>query len=338
MRSFDAETAVQDELKAIVQFAFFRRPLAELLQTCAEAGLEIIVLKGAALAETIYPRPSLRPFGDIDILVRPDDASRAEALLSSLGYIPEASAWAALAAGQTCQTNFFRDTERGPVVVELHTDLLNNALLRSRARLDRAGLWRRSRPARLAGTEARVLGPEDQVLHLCLHLAGHYFHAPQSLQDIAQVCAVQAPDWPLFESLCRDAGAASIGYAGLYAAAQIGADIPPAVLEHLAPAGRRPLERLIRVQEASRTASGTEAQRFGLLWLLLESPSARFQAMRHLFFPERVWLHTHYFFDLAETPWLRRLPLGLALRGMHLRFLLQALGRLGRNFGPRKRT
>ena len=336
--SFEAEAA-QDELWAVVQLAFLRHPLAELLRASAAAGLELIVLKGAALAETVYPRPSLRPYGDIDILVRLEDAPRAGVLLSALGYVPEASAWATLSAGQTCQANFFRHAERGPVVVELHTDLLNNALLQSRVRLDHAGLWRRSRPALLAGAEARVLGPEDQILHLCLHLAGHYFDAPQSLQDIAQVCAGQPVDWPLFESLCRDAGAASIGYGGLFVAVQRSASVPLAVLERLAPARhRRLLERVITARVTGRAALGSEAQRFRLIWLLLESAGARLHAVRHLLFPRRVWLHAHYFFDLPNAAALRFVPLGLALRVMHGRFLLQALGRLGRSFRRGKRT
>lgn len=335
MPVFDGTDTRQDELQALVQFAFMRRPLAELLSACAGASLEIIVLKGAALAETVYPRPSLRPFGDIDILVRPEDSGRAHALLSGLGYVAEAASWAGLRAGQTCEANFFRHTERGPVVVELHTNLLNNALLWSQVHLDLPGLWQRSRPARLAGVDALVLGPEDQLLHLCLHLAGHYFDAPKSLQDIKQVCAVQSVNWPLFVALCRKAGAASIGYGGLFAAAQQGAAVPPSVLESLAllesltPRRRRTLETLITARVQNRAASGTEAQRFKLIWLL-GSPSARVSAVRHLFFPVRPWLHGHYYYHLTESAWSRRLPLGLRLYASHLRFLFQTLGSLSR--------
>ena len=311
-----------------------RRPLAELLSACAEAALDIIVLKGAALAETVYPRPSLRPFGDIDILVRPEDAGRAYALLSGLGYAAEAVAWAGLKDGQTCESNFFRHTERGPVVIELHTNLLNNALLWSQVHLDLSGLWSRSQPACLAGVDALVLGPEDQILHLCLHLAGHYFDAPKSLQDIQQVCAVQSVDWPLFLALCRKAGAVSIGYGGLFAAAQQGAAVPPSVLEGLAPRRRQALETLITARVQNRAALGTEAQRFRLIWLL-GSPAARFSALRHLLFPVWTWLHAHYYYELPESAWSRRLPLGFRLYASHLRFLLQTLRRLSRKLGRR---
>ena len=346
-----AEEAAREELRAIVQFAFLRRPLAELLRACADASLDLIVLKGAALAETVYPRPGLRVFGDVDVLVRLEDAPRAHALLSSLGYVVEASAWAELADGRDCEANFFRHTERGPVVIELHTDLRNNTLLRRQVQIDLAGLWERTRPACLAGGDARVLGPEDQLLHLCLHLAGHYFAAPNSLRDIAQVCAVQSVDWPLFVSLCQAAHARAIGYSGLFAAATLlNASVPPFVLEALAPrTGRRVLESLVTRRVSDLTGSQTEALRFLLAWLVLDHPGARRSAVRHLFFPSRAWLHAHYYHDLFESPdspaktqlWmplLRRLPLGGLLYGRHLVFLVHhclrliagALGKPGR--------
>ncbi len=343
------------ELQGLVQYAFLRRPLAELLSACQEAAVELIVLKGAALAETVYPRPSLRPFGDIDVLVRASDACRAQAVLSELGYVADADAWADLAAGRSCEVNFFRNAAHEPVVIELHTDLLNNALLRPQVFLDHGGLWRRSRAACLAGENARVLGPEDQILHLCLHLAGHYFDAPQSVRDMVQVCAVQPVRWPLLLSLCRAAQAEAIAYGGLFAAAQEGARVPPLALESLAPRRhRRALERLVTAQVQSGGEEPGEIARFLLLWLLLAAPQARFLQARfpiarfhaayRLLFPSRAWLRAHYAFnccasdhyasdhyasDLAETIPARRLPLGL-LYARHLRFLAAAVWKIGR--------
>ena len=319
------------DVQALVQFAFMRWPLAALLGACADASLDVIVLKGAALAETVYDSPALRPFGDIDVLVRPEDALRAHGLLSALGYVCDDHAWAGFRAGRSCEANFFQHNAQGPVVVELHTSLLNNPLLSRAVHVDTDGLWRRALSACLAGQNARVLGPEDQIFHLCLHLAGHYFAAPKSIQDIAQVCAARTVDWPLFVSVCRAARAETAGYAGLFAAMTVyGIEIPPIVINSLAPRfHRRLLEQLVAGQAARDAAPEPEHRRFLLLWLLLGHAGARFFAVRHLFFPARAWLHAHYYHDLPDVS-PRRLPVGILLYGQHLRFLAAAVWKRGR--------
>jgi hypothetical protein len=46
-----------------------------------------VVLKGAALATTLYPSIGLRPMGDIDLLVPQDRLAEAVACLQALGYV-----------------------------------------------------------------------------------------------------------------------------------------------------------------------------------------------------------------------------------------------------------
>ena len=49
-----------------------RRNIATLLAAWNAVGVESVLLKGFMLAEFAYPVPGLRPYGDIDILVRPE--------------------------------------------------------------------------------------------------------------------------------------------------------------------------------------------------------------------------------------------------------------------------
>lgn len=318
-----------DEMASLAQLAFFRPHLAEILKACRADSLDLLVLKGAALAETVYPRPSLRPYGDLDVLVRGKDASRAKAILESLGYIVEPSVWNDLLYGRYCQANFFKHTPRGPVVIELHTDLLNNPLFARNAPIVSDGLWERARPARLAETEAWALGPEDQLLHLCLHLAGHYLAAPQSVRDIAQVCTASVIEWPLLIRLAREAEATVSCFCGLLAAFHLfKTPIPSDVLEALAPrVGRSQLEQiaLARVKDGS-----ANHPRFSLLWHLLENPARRQSAIKRVLFPTHRWLSAHYEDDFAVDS----MPSHLSLQAAHLRFLMRSAGRVMRREGP----
>jgi hypothetical protein len=69
-RSDTANQLALEELKALV---------AEL----DKATIPVVVLKGGALATTLYPEPSLRPMSDLDLLIQRSDYPRVEALLPS---------------------------------------------------------------------------------------------------------------------------------------------------------------------------------------------------------------------------------------------------------------
>ena len=62
------------------------RKLLRLADAFDDAGIEYAVLKGPALAHTVYREPCLRAFADLDLLVRSQDYNRASALLTRIGH------------------------------------------------------------------------------------------------------------------------------------------------------------------------------------------------------------------------------------------------------------
>ncbi len=81
----------QAELMDHQRAAMFRalaleKILLELSEPLAEADVPFIVLKGPALAHTVYPEPEWRPFGDLDLLVRGRDWGTARGIVESLGF------------------------------------------------------------------------------------------------------------------------------------------------------------------------------------------------------------------------------------------------------------
>ena len=60
--------------------------LVEAISALQRAGIEPIVLKGGALARTVYADPGLRPMTDLDLLVPPQAMERAGTVLASIGY------------------------------------------------------------------------------------------------------------------------------------------------------------------------------------------------------------------------------------------------------------
>jgi hypothetical protein len=132
-------------------------------------GIEPLLGKGWAVAR-LYPRPGLRPYGDIDLYVRREDGRAARAALEEPG--------------------------REALPVDLHGGL---------AELDdrRFGeVCARSQVVGLGGSEVRIFGPEDQLRLLALHLLRHGAWRPLWLCDVALVLEGRSAafDWECFAS------------------------------------------------------------------------------------------------------------------------------------------
>jgi hypothetical protein len=117
-----------------------------------DAGVEPILVKGWSAAR-FYPHRTLRPYGDIDLVVRPPEYSAARAVLK-------------------------RD-EAGTWWVDLHQRLSEID--------DRSPdeLFERSQMVALKDIQIRVLSDEDQLALLAIHLFKHSAWRPTWLCDIA---------------------------------------------------------------------------------------------------------------------------------------------------------
>ncbi|MBN2004558.1 MAG: nucleotidyltransferase family protein [Anaerolineae bacterium] len=96
--------------------------LREVAAAFATAGIPARFVKGAALAYLVYPGPELRPMRDVDLLVAPDDALRAQSLLGELGF------QAPLPSGALPDRHLregFRFVDGFRVTLEVHHNLFN---------------------------------------------------------------------------------------------------------------------------------------------------------------------------------------------------------------------
>lgn len=63
-----------------------RSSLIPLFKAWADADLKALVFKGFFLAEFVYDNPAQRAYGDVDILINPNDAAKAAELARELGW------------------------------------------------------------------------------------------------------------------------------------------------------------------------------------------------------------------------------------------------------------
>lgn len=160
----------------------------DLLRRFDSLKIPTIVLKGAATGVTCYGDPSLRTFGDVDLLVRSADIRRARAALLESDYVPS---YDLAVEDRLLQAGHALELSSANAKVELHSVLISRYL---RLDFDLASVWETSRVVMCAGQEIRVLAKDVEFLFLAAHGAKHEWMQLRWLVDIAQLAETLTDD------------------------------------------------------------------------------------------------------------------------------------------------
>jgi hypothetical protein len=271
------------------------------VQALAAGGIEALVLKGPALARTLYRSDEHRGYFDVDLLVPARDRAAAGEVLARLGYIDFA---------RTSGLHIFpedphADLWSGVVAVDLHWRLPG-------CQADPARVWEvlhaRRTWVELGGTRMPILDTAGLALHLALHAAQHGPEDRKAIGDLAR----GLERWPL--EVWREAAAVasavgasetfSAGLRLLAAGAALAGELglPPAgaVLQAIG-------ERKFRPRGTSQLQALIDAR----------GVRARASVLRWSLFPEQSWMSRRY-------PWAPRS--GLHLAGAYALQLARAPG------------
>ncbi len=174
------EARLHREVAALhVRAALLSAALDEVLRALGGRGIRVVPLKGPLLAQRLHPHPALRPSTDLDLLVADADFDRAAAALEEVGYSLDRSWTAAYQRRHHHHVSLHRS---GGPAVELH----HRALSGFGTFVPGEELIARAHPfVTSSGAPALVLSPEDELLYLCLHAAGHLFERLGWLEDVA---------------------------------------------------------------------------------------------------------------------------------------------------------
>ena len=220
-----AAIALREDLRS----AAFHRGAHSTVRTLTESGLDVLVLRGAALAELAYPAPHLRHCHDLDVLVRSADVSR---------------------DGDVARDGF-----------EGRATLHRSAFSHPRAQADDGPLWARSRALDLGGHQEMVMAPADLLVHVCGH--AYFSESRDSLTWVTDAWFTLASwpdlDWALVAGSAqeRNLGVPLALLLG-YLRRQLGAPIPPGMVGDLEGQAMEPIDRDIALALAwgTRRAGG----------------------------------------------------------------------------------
>ncbi len=237
----------RDRLRAAAAQALsWERAVAALCDAAQRHGLDVLLLKGAALAYTHYPEPHLRPHNDLDLLIRRRDLDLAEAVLAGAGYTRDTEADAELWTGQR---HYTKATAVGAVMVDLHWRVANPLAFAEALPFD--DVWARSTPVAALGPHARTLSAEDSLLLACLHRVAHHQNSVHLLWlwDIHLLASrLPADEWTRFASraLTSKLGAVCAGSLSL-ARESFGTAVPEEIVAELRAAAGEPSAAFVGV-------------------------------------------------------------------------------------------
>jgi hypothetical protein len=156
-----------ERVKGVYRYYLYKNEIlmhriGALLAAFKEAGIETMVLKGAALIQLYYRESGLRPMLDADVLVHARDAERAMELLMKSQWKPLRYGKPQVRIPIVHSTPFEDDGGRQ---VDLHWHLFWECFKAS----DNDDYWKKAVSIKVGGAHTLALSPTDQLLHTCWH-------------------------------------------------------------------------------------------------------------------------------------------------------------------------
>ncbi|MFQ6082431.1 MAG: nucleotidyltransferase family protein [Candidatus Aminicenantia bacterium] len=165
------------------------KELGKVLEAFKKTGLQVIVLKGAALAEIVYGNLALRPMLDIDLLVKKEDLLRIDEQLKILGYQPSDGSVKNINFSSAYLTTLdYRSPSKNRPSFHIHWHFVNSTIPNESyiKNIKIENIWQDAEKANIANVETLVMAPH----HLIIHLSEHAFRVTHSLSKFCFFCDI----------------------------------------------------------------------------------------------------------------------------------------------------
>ena len=153
--------------------------LSKVLRMLQDDGIQVIVLKGAHLAEIVYNNIALRPMDDVDLMVKKADLPRVAEKFLKMGYN----------STERISVKGLSSTIEKPTFTNLHNNYfdIHWTLDIDSFQIDVTSLWEKAQSVKIAGVKTLVLAPEDLLLYISEHASFHhvFYHSLKFLCDIS---------------------------------------------------------------------------------------------------------------------------------------------------------
>ena len=161
----------QTFLLSCVSSLYMERQLREIIEAFREQGVPVLVLRGPALAFSLYPDPAVRPSGDLDLLVMPEKVVQSRGILENLGYrcLAKRFEFAKDFFREECFVDHKNQSNKLPVDLHwVHWELHPFYMGSKEAEIQ--DLFQRSWRVETPNLVFETLHPVDYLIHSAIHL------------------------------------------------------------------------------------------------------------------------------------------------------------------------
>jgi hypothetical protein len=177
------------------------KQLERLLLVFKQEQVKVLVMKGPAIAWSVYPDPAMRPYDDIDLLVLPSQFVKAREVMEILGYRCEAKIFEIFKDVQFEEHFHYRGRSIKELLVEIHWDLHRFYGAKQNIALD--DLFHNAITVNTPVFSFEIFNPIDALMHMVSHTG--FSHTKDIrlswICDIAQISSrLEIPeDWLLLQ-------------------------------------------------------------------------------------------------------------------------------------------
>lgn len=317
-----AAKPVRDEMRLSgIWEELHRTRIVQLFEKLANAGVEMIVMKGTALAYLHYPDPAVRRRGDTDLLIRAKDRALTRTVLEAAGCFACENP-----LGIYFQETWMFDGGAGlHHMIDLHWEPVDHAILQRVVNAQQ--YWQN--PVPVPRLSPHVSAP-DKIIMLIHGAINQASHARRGIfvdgdrvygnhrliwsVDYAHITrSFDREDWERLADYCKTHDAAAIVYAALDGARRdLGMQVPDDIMSQLATHGTKSLT-------TQYYQSHSVIIDFMLNVRFARTMASRWEMLTSMIFPSRGHLDTKY-------PQASRWP----TYSLHVRRIAEALLRLAR--------
>jgi hypothetical protein len=265
-----------------------RVELRRLVIAIRTRGLDMLLMKGAALAYDVYPDPAWRVRSDVDLLIRAADRTRVRACLEELGFRSEPEVSGRFATYQFHCARIDRHGVRH--LCDVHWKIANPQRFADAIRFDE--LAQAAVPIPALGPDARGLARAHALWLACVHQVAHHYDRDMLVwaYDVHLLAeTLDAADLARFLTLADRTGVRRICLrALLLARTRFGTTIPPAAIATLAAAP---------AAEPSSVFLGPGLRPFDVLLddlRVLRGWRARLTLLKEHLFPDSIYMRRTY--------------------------------------------